>query len=199
MTNDSEKSGSAPVVKASLLQRISRRHALAALGVLLLFDVLFYVFAVRPLSAREERTLAGIEQLTRQVEEKTSEVEKLRQVVEKVETARETGNDLLEEITISRRVTFSTLVSELDQAASESNIQDRDRTYSMEPIEGVEEYGIVRINANFRGQYENLVRFLNRIDRSERFMIIESLGASPRSDSAELQVTMLVDTFVRDL
>ena len=55
------------------------------------------------------------------------------------------------------------------------------------------------MNANFRGRYENVVRFLNLIDRSETFLIIESLGASPRSDSDDLQITMRIDTFVRDL
>ncbi|MYA79970.1 MAG: hypothetical protein F4X39_05515, partial [Acidobacteriia bacterium] len=34
--------------------RPTRRHMLAALAVLLAFDVVFYLFAVRPLGAREE-------------------------------------------------------------------------------------------------------------------------------------------------
>ena len=120
-------------------------------------------------------------------------------MAEKVETARTAGDELLHQITIERRVTFSTLVTELDGAAAEAGIQDRDRVYDMEPIDGTEQYGIVSINANFRGEYEKVVNFLNRIDRSERFLIIESLGASPRADSAEIQVTMRIDAFVRDL
>ena len=133
------------------------------------------------------------------MEQKTKGLEELRIIAGKVEKARTAGDELLDQITIERRVTFSTLVTELNSAAAEAGIQDRDRVYDMEPIDGTEVYGIVSINANFRGEYEKLVNFLHRIDRSERFLIIESLGASPRSDSSELQVTMRIDTFVRDL
>jgi Tfp pilus assembly protein PilO len=183
----------------SIFRRITRVHVLAVLGLLVVFDLLFYVVAVSPLDAREQEMLARIGILKQQVEQKTKGLEELRVIAGKVEKARTAGDELLEQITIERRVTFSTLVTELDSAAAEAGIQDRDRVYDMEPIAGTEVYGIVSINANFRGEYEKLVNFLHRIDRSERFLIIESLGASPRSDSSELQVTMRIDTFVRDL
>ena len=190
---------STPPQNAPWSRRISHTHIAAGLGVLLLFDLAFYLFAVRPLDAREEETIAAIAALEQQLEQRGEAAEQLRDVVGKVETARSTGDGLIEDITIRRQVAFSTLVVELDAAASEAQIEDRDRTYDIEPVDGTEEYGIVRMNANFRGSYENIVRFLNLIDRSEQFLIIESLGASPRSESADLQVTMRIDTFVRDL
>ncbi len=183
----------------SIFRRISRVQVLVVLGVLAAFDVLFYVFAVSPLDVREQEILARIEASQRQLGQKEEGLEELRIVAGKVEKARTAGDELLHQITIERRVTFSTLVTELDGAAAEAGIQDRDRVYDMEPIDGTEQYGIVSINANFRGEYEKLVNFLNRIDRSERFLIIESLGASPRADSPEIQITMRIDTCVRDL
>ena len=198
MTSNSSNATNSGAAR-SIFRRISRVRVLGVLGVLAAFDVLFYVFAVNPLDAREQETLARIEASQRQLEQKEKGLEELRIVAEKVETARAAGDELLHQITIERRVTFSTLVTELDGAAAEAGIQDRDRVYDMEPIDGTEQYGIVSINANFRGEYEKVVNFLNRIDRSERFLIIESLGASPRSDSAEIQVTMRIDAFVRDL
>ncbi len=188
-----------PAQNAPWSRRISHTHIAVALGVLLLFDLAFYLFAVRPLDAREEETIAAIAALEQQLEQRGEAAEQLRDVVGKVETARSTGDELIEDITIRRQITFSTLVIELNAAATEAKIEDRDRTYDIEPVEGTEDYGIVRMNANFRGSYENIVRFLNLIDRSEQFLIIESLGASPRSESADLQVTMRIDTFVRDL
>ena len=190
---------SAPSQNAPWSRRISHTHIAAGLGVLLLFDLAFYLFAVRPLDAREEETIAAIATLEQQLAQRGEAVEQLRGVVGRVETARSTGDGLIEDITIRRQVAFSTLVVELDAAASEAKIEDRDRTYDIEPVDGTEDYGIVRMNANFRGRYENIVRFLNLIDSSEQFLIIESLGASPRSDSADLQVTVRIDTFVRDL
>ena len=190
---------STPSQNAPWSRRVSPKHIAVGLGGLLLFDLAFYLFAVRPLDAREAETIAAIAALEAQVKQRGAAAEQLRLVVGKVETARSTGDGLIEDITIRRQIAFSTLVVELDAAASEAKIEDRDRTYDIEPVEGTEDYGIVRMNANFRGQYENIVRFLNLIDRSEQFLIIESLGASPQSDSAYLQVTMRIDTFVRDL
>ena len=178
------------------VSRIPIVVGLAALG---LFDAAFYWFMVRPLDDREQETAAAIAAVERQVEQRRETVERLRSVVEKIEAARSTGDRLIEDITVRRRTAFSTLVIALDRAASEAQIEDRDRTYDIEPVEGANEYGIVRMNANFRGRYENIVRFLNLIDRSEQFFIIESLGASPQTDAGELQVSMRVDTFVRDL
>ena len=58
---------------------------------------------------------------------------------------------------------------------------------------------MVSISANFRGRYENLVKFLNLLDRSDAFLIVERLGAAPREDTGELQITMRIDTFVRNV
>ena len=45
---------------------------------------------------------------------------------------------------------------------------------------------------------ESLV-LLNRLDRSSEFLIVESLGARPREDTGDLQISMRIDTFVREL
>ncbi len=184
---------------ASRLAQVTRTQVCAALGLILLLDLGFYLFAVRPLSAREQQKRALISTLSRQVAQRAEQVSELKMVVDKVEQARSDGDKLIEEITLVRRTTFSTLVAELDEAARESGVEPREGAYDVQPIEGAEHYGMVTISANCRGRYENLVKFLNRLDRSEKFLIIESLGAAPRADSEELNVTLKIDTFVREL
>jgi len=179
--------------------RVTRRQAALALGALLAFDLLFYVFAVRPLDLRDQRKQALIANMAAQVRELSAQVEESREVVEKIEAAREQGDKLLEEIMLRRRTTFSNLLAELDRAAEQARLEARERNYNVQPVEGAEDYDMVTITANFRGEYENLVRFLNLMDRSGKFLIVGSLGAAPQSDSTALQVTMAIDTFVRDL
>jgi archaellum biogenesis ATPase FlaH len=58
---------------------------------------------------------------------------------------------------------------------------------------------MISVNANFRGEYQNLVRFLNQIDRSEQFLIIDSLAATPRTDSEQLQFMMRFNTLLREM
>jgi Tfp pilus assembly protein PilO len=184
---------------SSWQRKVSRSHVLIVLGLLAAFNVIFYFLAVYPLDAREEQRQALIAGLQKQVAAKTSEVEKLRLIAGKVEQARTEGDSLLQTITFERNTTFSKLVAELVKTASESHVETRESNFDLQPVEGAEQYGAITITANFRGQYANLVQFLNRLDKSEQFLIIESLGATPRSDSTELQITMKIDTFVRDL
>lgn len=181
-------------------RRITRRHMLVALGVLFAFDIIFYVFAVRPLGALEQEQDILLQTLFDQREQKTVELEKLRAVVEKVEKARADGDALIDELTLARRNTFSRLVAELDAAADEAGLESRERAYDPDPVEGADdEYGAITVTASFRGRYEQLVNLLRRLDRSEEFLIIGALGATPRSDSNDLQITMRIDTFVRNL
>jgi len=180
-------------------RRVPHRRVLLVAGILTLFNLVFYLAAVMPLDARSRQQQAEAAALTEQVKTQTAEVEKLRAIVGKIEKARPEGDALLAAITLERNTTFSTLVAELDEAATASGIETRESTYDLDSLEGTEEYGTIMITANYRGEYENLVRFLNRLDRSRHFLIIESLNALPRSDSSGLQITMRIDTFLRDL
>ena len=198
--SDSNEMRQAPKRKiAPSRWRLTRRHMLAALAVLLAFDVVFYLFAVRPLGAREEEQRILLRTLLRQQQQKTEELERLRVVVAKVEKARVEGDELINQLTLARNSTYSRLLAELDAAADEAGLESRERAYDPDPIEGAEEYGAITVTASFRGRYEQLVNLLHRLDHSEEFLIIGALGATPRSDTNDLQITMRIDTFVRDL
>jgi hypothetical protein len=199
MSSNSDPKAGRSRPAAPLLRRIPRKYVLAALGCLAAFDLLFYVFAVRPLGQREIERQALLATLEKQIEARRQIVERLQLVVSKVEKARGEGDTLLDEITLDRRTAFSALLTELTEAASQSGIDTREANFELEPIEGTEQHGMVSITANFRGHYENLVRLVNRLDRSERFLIIESLAAAPRSETTELQITMRLNTFLRNI
>jgi Tfp pilus assembly protein PilO len=182
-----------------LLRRISKKYVLAALAVLFVFDLVFYWTAIEPLGRREAEQQALLGALVRQIDAKKKDVEQMQLVVSKVEKARGEGDDLLEGITLPRRTGFSKLIAGLLEAAAQAGIDTREGNFDIEPIEGTEEYGMISVSANFRGEYQNLVRFLNQLDRSEQFLIIDSLAATPRSDSNELQFTMRLNTLLREI
>ena len=198
--SESNEVQEAPKRKLALpRRRLTRRHMLATLSVLLAFEVSFYLFAVRPLGAREEEQEILLRTLLQQKQQKTEELERLRAVVAKVEKARVEGDELINQLTLARNNTYSRLVAELDAAADEAGLESRERAYDPDPIEGADEYGAITVTASFRGRYEQLVKLLHRLDHSEEFLIIGALGATPRSDTNDLQITMRIDTFVRDL
>ncbi|MGA3044568.1 MAG: hypothetical protein ABSF54_27660, partial [Bryobacteraceae bacterium] len=56
------------------------------------------------------------------------------------------------------------------------------------------------ISAAYEGTYASLTKFVNLLDKSPRFLIIESLMAAPQQSNAGdlLSVTIKLDTFVRE-
>lgn len=180
------------------LRKIPHARVAAVLGVVALAELLFWFIAVRPLGNRESEQAALLATLAQQVQQRQETVEKLRAASERISGARDNGDALLEQLTFDHRTTFSELLTELGRAAKEAGVEVRETNYNSDTIDGNEQYGMVSISANFRGQYENLVKFLNLLDRSEEFLIIERLGAAPREEGG-LQITMRVDAFVRDL
>lgn len=195
------KPSAKPLVPAHWSQRIAPRTALAALGALALFDIAFYGFAVRPAAHGERTRQARNAALAAQVQQARRSVQALQAAAGRIDTADVQGRELIGEIALRRRSAFSELLTELGAAAEQAGVEVRETGYSVEPLEGSEEYGILAVNANFRGRYENLVQLLYRLDRSELFFLISSLGATPRDEanSSELQINMRFDTFVRDL
>jgi Tfp pilus assembly protein PilO len=181
----------------------SRRKIQLGLAGLALFDLLFYLFAIGPLGDSDRQNRVQLATLQKQVRDRTAQVDRLASVVHKVEIARAGGDELLDTITLSRRTAFSEIVSELDQAAKTAGVDLRDRGINADPIDGSDTLSMLTITQNLEGNYDNLVKFLNQLDRSKRFVIVESLGAAPQQSGAKdtggkLSVTLKLDAFVKE-
>lgn len=119
-------------------------------------------------------------------------------LVEKVKTGRGQGEEFLEKYFLARRSAYSTILSELVTMAKESGIEARESTYTIEPVEGSATLEFMQVTANYQGTYANLIQFVNRVDRSERLLIIEGLQATPQQQGQMLNITVKLDAFVRD-
>jgi hypothetical protein len=86
----------------------------------------------------------------------------------------------------------------LDDAASKAKVKAKERAYSTEPIEGTDDFSMMQITANFEGTYGDLINFINLLDKSDKLIVIESLGATPQQGSDILNVQFKLDAFVRE-
>jgi hypothetical protein len=86
---------------------------------------------------------------------------------------------------------FSVLVGELLRMSSAAGLHEGQRAYSQEPIEGTDNLNLLTINANYAGSYDQLMNFLNQVDRSDQLLILDTLSATPlQQGSGTLNVTM---------
>jgi hypothetical protein len=96
--------------------------------------------------------------------------------------------------------TSATIMSELTEAAKEAGIRMGQAQFNREAIEGSNNLFMLTAQVGFDGSYANLTKFVNLLDKSPRFLIIENMQANaPQQQGGQaLNVTLKIDTFVRD-
>ena len=127
-----------------------------------------------------------------------TQVTRTKTVATKVEKARDQGGAFIGTYMTPRRVTYSTVLGELNQMAATASIKTRETGIGRDQVEGSESLSMLTFTAGYEATYPNLVKFMNELDKSKRFIIIESVQAAPQANSQNLLVTVKLNTFVRD-
>jgi|SRR5579864_4213641 len=169
----------------------------AALGVLLAANLVAAVFAFHPFGGSPEDLARELRDKQRDLAQQLQRLERTRSLVAKVEQAKVEGDKFLDEYTMKRRTAFSTLIGEIDKMAVDSGMKPKESSWVLDPVPGSETFGQLTISSNYEGSYASLTKFVNMLDRSPRFLIIESMQATPQP-SGVLGVNVKLDTFVRE-
>lgn len=116
---------------------------------------------------------------------------RLKVISQKVQLGGEQTSRFAKQYFIPNRMAFSVLVGELLRMSSAAGLHEGQRAYSQEPIEGTDNLNLLTINANYSGSYDQLMNFLNQVDRSDQLLILDTLSATPmQQGSGTLNVTM---------
>ena len=170
----------------------------AVLGVLLAANLVAAVVAFKPFGGSADDLRRDRSALQQQLAQLQVQAAKSRKLVEKVQTARSEGDQFLAKYFADRRVVTSTIQGELVDIAKAAGIVYQPTTWTQEPIEGSDTMAMMTINAGCQGTYAALSKFVNLVDRSPRFLIIESMVAAPQQTGQILNVTVKIDTFIKD-
>jgi len=172
----------------------------AGLGVLVVANLVAALLLFKPWGGSAEDLARTSSSLRQQLTNMQARLAQTKGLVSKAEKARVEGDRFLEEYMTDRRTTFSTIFSELERIAHEAGVQPKPASYDLEQVEGSDTLFQMSISAAYEGSYANLTKFVNLLDKSPRFLIIESLMAAPQQTNAGdiLSVTVKLDTFVRE-
>uniref|UniRef100_Q02D02 Fimbrial assembly family protein n=1 Tax=Solibacter usitatus (strain Ellin6076) TaxID=234267 RepID=Q02D02_SOLUE len=170
----------------------------AVLGVLLLANLVAAVIAFKPFGGSADDLRRERNSLQQQLAQLQKSVADTKRQVEKVQIARTQGDQFLAKYFTDRRVVTSTIQGELEDIAKQAGIKFQPTTWTDEPIEGSDTMVMKTINAGCQGTYASLSKFVNLVDRSPRFLIIESMVAAPQQTGQTLNVTIKIDTFIKD-
>jgi type IV pilus assembly protein PilO len=172
----------------------------ALIGGLLVANLVAAVAAFKPFGGSAEDLRRDQEALRAQVARNQQQLAATRQLVDKVQKARNEGDDFLGKYFTGTDTTAAMILAELDGMAKAAGIRMGQAQYNLEPIEGSDTLQMLTTSAGFDGAYANLTKFVNLLDKSPRFMIIESLQASaPQQQGGQtLNVSLKIDTFVKE-
>lgn len=182
--------------KAALRDR--RVLVRALLGVLLAANLGAAVMAFKPFGGSADDLRRERGELQARLAQLQTHLAQTRKLASKVQSARTEGDNFLDRYVTDRRTMSSTIFEEMDRTAQQAGIKPRDRNVELSPIEGSDTLEMMSITAGYEGPYESLEKFVNLLDRSPRFLIIESLVAAPQQGGQMLNVTLKLDTFVKE-
>ena len=174
-----------------------RVAARVVVGALLVANAAAALVAFHPWGGSAEDLRREQAQLRQQVTVAEARLAHSRALVAKVEHARAEGDRFLAEYVTDRRVSTSVILAELTRAAKEAGITPKESVLADEPVEGSDTLSQWTITAGFEGTYQNLTKFVNLLDKSPRFLIIENMQAAPQQTGQNLNVSFKLDTFVR--
>lgn len=168
------------------------------IGILLAANLVAAFLAFKPFGGSADDLRREQADLHRQLAQLQAHLANTKQLVGKVDLARHEGDDFLAKYFTDRRTTYSTITEELYRLATEAGIKPRTGSAELNEIEGSDTLKWLSLTVGCEGSYANLEKFVYLLDKSPRFMIIESMQASPEQNGQTLNVTLKLDTFVKE-
>ena len=168
----------------------------ASMALLLAANVIAALVLFKPWGGSASDLARQLDESRRDLVQQNLRLERTKVVAAKVEKARSEGDHFLSDYTLVRRTAFSTLISEINAMAIKAGMKPKESSYVLEPVEGSEALEQLTLSVNYEGSYASLTQFVRSLDRSNRFLIIQSLQAAPQP-SGILSVNLKVDIFVR--
>lgn len=100
---------------------------------------------------------------------------------------------------LPRRAAYQRVIGELQRMAQASGLQEGDRVYSEEPIEGTANLTLLNIAANnYQGTYDNLMHFLHEVDKSPMLLMLDTLMASPQQTGGRINASLRFQAIIQE-
>jgi type IV pilus assembly protein PilO len=172
--------------------RGTRRKLKIGLGVMLCLDVAAAAVLLSPLAGSEHSRRQELQELWRQLQQKTREVEPLRGLDKKIVLA---GGQINEFYKSRLPDQDSAISSELSKLTSASGVTMSQAKYAFKDPEPV---GLrrVEIETSLSGDYLQLVRFINAVERDPLFFTITKVELGGEQ-AGTVKLQMKLETYLK--
>ena len=170
-----------------------------ALGLLLAANLVaagfaFNLFGSSPEALSQELVLANA-----RLQASQSRLVRSRLLTSNIGRGKAESDTFLATYFTNRRTTYSTIISEITETAKTAGMKTQEGQIApLDPIEGSDDLSMMTISINFEGTFTQFVKFVNLLDRSPRFLIIESMQVSPQPKGDVLNTNLKLHVFIKD-
>ena len=170
----------------------TRRKLVITIVTLLAVDLVAAGLLLSPIIGSERSRLGEMDSLWKELQAKTRQVEPLRGMDKKVVLAQKQLDEFYQQRLTSQDSTIST---ELGKVAAQSGVKITEVKYKAKDPESV---GLrpMEIEANLSGDYLQLVRFINALERDQLFFIIDSVELGGEQGGV-VKLQMKMQTFLK--
>jgi Tfp pilus assembly protein PilO len=171
----------------------TRRKLKIAIGAMLAVDVLAAGVLFSPLVGSADSRRDQLRQLSLELQHKSRDVQPLRNIDKKVLVAKDQIGAFYKDRFAARD---SVLATELGKLAAENGIRIQQAHYKEEPAEAS---GIVpvAIEGSFSGDYLQLVRFVNALERSKMFFTVDSVDLAGGEGPGTVHLQIGLHSYLR--
>lgn len=150
-----------------------RRTGFARLGILLLVNALVFAAVTYRLANKQERLATEQGRLSAELAQRTEALERLERAEARVVDNANAADEFWSDTVRTRVPGLTEAWKEIDRLASESNVLKGRTDYDRDLLD----VGLEQIKATMpvEGDYFDLVRFINRLERSDRFFLVEKV------------------------
>jgi len=169
-----------------------------AVGLLIAANAVAAYFVVRPIGGSPQDLRRQEADMRAEIRQKQGVLKRTRELTSKIESGRAEGDRFVGHYFLPRRQANSMILAELNDLAGQAKVTPKESAYATEPVDGSETLLMMQVSANFEASYQDLIHFVNLLDKSDRLLVVESLNASPQQGGAKLNVMLKLDTFVTE-
>lgn len=170
------------------------RRLLRPLLILLGYNAIVFAVYTLPRSMRAQSIKARVETLRAEAERERATVAQLRQRVEALRANTKDTERLYREVLGDRGKDLVPTIEEVEKIASDLGLKPLNRSFDHARVAGLPLVRTV-IHMPLRGTYSQLVSFLDRVERSKRFLVVDQVSLREQGGQADL--TVAVATYFR--
>jgi len=169
-----------------------------AVGLLVAANLVAAYFVIWPIGGSPAQLRQQAANMRIAIVQKRALLKRTQLLSGKIETGRVQGDQFVGGYFLPRRQAFSMIVAEMNDLASKAKITPKESSFPIDGVDGSDTMQMMQVTANFEATYQDLIHFMNLLDKSDKLLVVEGLNASPQQNGSKLNVMLKLDTFVTE-